>query len=57
MKDMIPTPTKPPSFSALSAGLALHREVAADRRRLKKKATKKPEPEDEPDEFDDEVEE
>jgi hypothetical protein len=33
----IPEPAKPPTYSALSAGLALHRQVAKERKKLSQK--------------------
>ena len=32
-----PEPTKPPAYSALAAGLALHRQVAKERKKLSQK--------------------
>lgn len=33
----IPEPSKPPAYSALAAGLALHRQVAKERKKLSQK--------------------
>lgn len=35
--EAVPEPTKPPAYSALAAGLALHRQVAKERKKLSQK--------------------